>query len=253
MRYRLGKKPARKGAISFGLGQFIDRSEMPAVPRVIGHERIGMPWQCFKNDAYSDCVFAGAAHEHMVWTHEGGATASFTDENVLADYAAVTGFDPSRPDSDQGTDMEVAASYRRRVGIIDGAGNRHKVDAYVAPRIGDADDLALLAYLTGAVGVGLELPNSAMDQFDAGQPWSVMSGGGTAGGHYITCIGRNSAGNFLVISWGKLHAMTPAFYARYSDESIGYLSLEILRDKLSPEGFDADTLRAQLAKLAKPS
>src|SRR5438552_180090 len=117
MKYRLGKKPARRGAISLAMGQVFDRSALPKPPLRIGHEKIGIPWQCFKNDEFSDCVFAGAAHEHMIWTHEGGTTAQFTDANVLSDYAAVTGFDPKNPDSDQGTDMEVAASYRRRVGV----------------------------------------------------------------------------------------------------------------------------------------
>jgi hypothetical protein len=44
--------------------------------------------------------------------------------------------------------------------------------------------------------------------------------------------------------------MTPQFYQRFCDESVAYVSLEILNDKnLSPEGFDADALRGMLAKL----
>lgn len=255
MPLRLGKRPARKGAISFAMSQFIDRSAMPTPPLRIGHERIGRPWQMHANDVYSCCVFAGAAHEHSVWTHMGGPTADFTDEGVLSDYSAVTGFNKSDPDSDQGTDMEEAAQYRRKVGIVDAKGVRHKVDSYLAPRIGDCDDLALLTYLTGAVGVGLMLPSYAMDQFDNHQPWEVREGPrGHAGGHYVSCIGRNRHGMFVVVTWGRLQAMSPAFYARFSDEAVGYLSLQILRDntRLSPDGFDESTLRTHLAKLGKP-
>lgn len=253
MPLRLGKLPARKGAITFGIGQFFERSELPKPPMRIGHEKIGMPWGMFANDKHSCCVFSGAAHEHMIWTHEGGATVPFNDAGVLADYAAVTGFDPTNPDSDRGTDMEMAAAYRRKTGVIDAAGNRHKIDAYLAPRVGNVDDLALLTYLTGAVGVGLMLPNSAMDQFDGQQPWVPLAkGGGSAGGHYVTCLGRSTAGMFLVVTWGRIHAMSPTFYERYSDESVGYLSLAILRGKVSPEGFDEPTLRAHLGKLGKP-
>lgn len=253
MKLKLGKKPARKGAISFKLGTFIDRSSMPKPPMVIGHEKIGMPWGVLGNEDYSNCVFAGAAHEHMVWTHEGGApTACFTLDNVLSDYSAVTGFDRNKPDTDQGTDMEAAANYRRNTGIVDASGVRHKIDAYVAPMIGDPSDLALLAYLTGAVGVGLMLPNSAMDQFDAEEPWDFKaSNRGMAGGHYVPCIGRNHLGNFIVITWGRIQAMTPAFYSRFSDEAAGYLSLEVLRDRVSPEGFDEATLRSHLSSLGK--
>lgn len=252
MEYKLGKLRARKGAFQMKLGTYVDRNLVP-VPLRIGHEKIGLPWGMFKNDEFSCCVFAGAAHEHMIWTHEGGKTVEFNDAGVLADYAAVTGFDPKNPDSDTGTDMEQAAQYRRKIGIIDAAGARHKIDAYLAPRIGDADDLALLCYLTGAVGVGLRLPNSAMDQFDAEKPWDVaQKTGGYAGGHYVTCLGRNTKGNFLVLTWGRIQAMTPRFYERFSDEAVGYFSTEILRGKVSPEGFDEPTLRSHIAKLGKP-
>lgn len=253
MLYKLGKRPARKGAISFKLHDYVDRSGLPLVPLRIGHEKIGRPWGMFKNDEYSCCVFAGAAHEHMIWAHEGGNNAlGFTDENVLADYAAVTGFDPKDADSDNGTDMAAAASYRRKTGIIDSAGIRHKVDTYLALREGNPDDLALACYLSGGVGVGLQLPNAAMDQFDAEKPWVPVAKGGMAGGHYVNCLGRNTAGDFLIVSWGRIQAMSPKFYAKYSDEAVCYLSLEVLRNEVSPEGFDLKSLKMHLAKLAKP-
>lgn len=250
---RLGKKPARKGAISFKFGDYFDRSALPVPPMRIGHEKIGAPWGMFLNDKYSCCVFAGAAHEHMVWTHEGGATASFVDANVLADYAAVTGFKVGDSNTDQGTDMGDAAKYRRTVGVVDASGNRHKIDSYLALREGEPADLALATFLTGAVGVGLQLPNSALDQFDAGQPWVPLAKNGMAGGHYVPCIGRNTAGQFLVVTWGRIQAMSPEFYARYSDEATCYLSLEVIRDRVSPEGFDEASLKTQLARLAKPT
>lgn len=250
--YKLGKKNARKGAVSFKLTDYLDLSAMPKPPMRIGHESIGHPWGMLKNDEFSCCVFAGAAHEHMVWTHEGGATALFNDDGVLADYAAVTGFKSSDPDTDQGTDMGDAARYRRKVGVLDAAGKRHKIDSYLALREGEPDHLALAAYMFGAVGVGIQLPNYAMDQLDAGKPWEPLSKRGMAGGHYVPCIGRNSSGNFLVITWGVVHAMTPEFYARYSDEAVAYLNLDILRNGKSPEGFDEPALRRNLGALGKP-
>ena len=48
-------------------------------------------------DGAGDCVFAGGDHETMLWTLEGGAPASFTGANAIADYSAVTGYDPKAP------------------------------------------------------------------------------------------------------------------------------------------------------------
>jgi hypothetical protein len=175
--FKLGKKPAREGAIKFKLVDYLGK--LPAAPASFGHQdlvsapALGM----LGNDQYGDCVWAGADHETMLWNAAAGATVSFTDATALADYAAVTGFDPSDPDSDQGTDMEQAAKYRRKTGIVDATGNRHTVGAYVAlPGVsakGDnspsfLDALASAAYIFEAVGIGIEFPDSAMDQFNNG-------------------------------------------------------------------------------------
>lgn len=249
--YKLGKRPARKGAISFKFGDYFDRSALPTPPLRIGHEKIGTPWPMLANDKYSCCVFASAAHQHMTWTHMGGKTALFSDANVLADYAAVTGFKPDDPDSDAGTDMGQAMEYRRKIGIIDQAGMRHKVDAYVDLRAGEPDDAALGLYLTGGVSLGLQLPTYAMDQFEQGKPWVPMAKSGMEGGHCVDLVTRNSDGNYVIVTWGRLHAMSPEFLARYSDEAALPLSLEILRDKVSPDGFDESTLRRDVGRLAK--
>jgi hypothetical protein len=185
----------------------------------------------------------------MVFNHEAANRVLFDVSSVLSDYAACTGFSPSDPTSDQGTDMQVAASYRQKTGVLDALGRRHLIDSYVALLPGDVGQLALAAYLTGAAGVGLRLPSDAEDQFNAGKPWTVTLGVGTDGGHYVPCVGRNSAGNFIVVTWGRLHAMTPEYYTANCDEAIAYISLETLRNSLTPEGFSADQLRSDVAAL----
>ena len=248
--YALGKLPARPGAVSLKFGSYFNAVALPTPPLVFGHESIGQDWGLFCNDRFGDCVWAGAAHEAMIWSHEGGRTVAFSDQGVLSDYSAVTGFVPANPMTDQGTDMAVAAAYRRNTGIVDVKGVRHKIDSYTALSAGDVDQLVLAAYLTGAVGVGLRLPASAEDQFDAGEPWTVVPGDEIDGGHYVCCLGRNSRGNLLVVTWGRIHAMTPQFYQTYCDEAVAYLSLEPLKNNLSPEGFNIDQLRADLAAIA---
>ncbi len=245
---KLGKLPARPNAVKFGFSTFFDVTHLPVPPASFGHGALVEKWYGLGNDKWGCCVFAGAAHEHMMWSMEGGESrARFTIADVLSDYGAVTGFDPNNPTTDQGTDMQVAASYRRLTGIRDATGARHKIDAYVSITTGSPTQLAVATYFAGAVGVGLQFPYSAMEQFDHEKPWDVVPGARVSGGHYVPCVGKLDNGNFLVVSWGRIQQMTPAFYQKYNDESVAYLSLEILsKSGLSPEGFNATLLRQYL-------
>lgn len=250
MKYCLGKRPARAGAVKFALSHYASVASLPEPPRKFEHCLLSN-WQMYSNDRFGCCVFAGAAHEHMKWGAEGGSIVAFTDANVLSDYSAVTGFDPTKPDTDQGTDLADAAAYRRKTGIIDASGRRHLIDAYVSLPIRNAAIIAKAAWLFGAVGIGVQLPSSAEGQFDRGEPWDVVEGATIEGGHYIVVVGRNSVGNFLIVTWGRLHAMTPRFLETYMDEGLAYLDLERIKNNLSPEQFDVAVLQADLAELSQ--
>ncbi len=250
--FKLGKKPARKGAIKFKLARFLVKPELPTPPKVFGHQDlIGKSWGILGNKAFGDCVFAGAAHETMLWNKEANKTAKFNDKVVLSDYSAVTGFKKDDPATDQGTDMQEAASFRRKTGVRDANGKRHKVLAYLALSPGDVDQLALAMYLFGAVGIGFQFPDSAMDQFDAGKPWDVVPGPKPTDGHYVPGVGRDVKGNIIVVTWGKLQLMTPRFYKKYCDEVVAYVSDEMLvpPNNLSLEGLNLEQLMKDLKAL----
>ena len=246
---KLGKTAARAGAMTFKLSNYINKKVLPKPPAQFGHEGlIPATWGMLGNDRYGDCVFAGAAHETMLWNAEAGKKVAFTDNAVLSDYSAVTGFNPKKPNTDQGTDMVVAASYRRKTGIMDASGKRHRVSAYLSIKPGDLTEHYLAMYLFGAVGIGIEFPSSAMDQFNAGKPWDVVSRSKIEGGHYIPLVAKRA--NIECVTWGKLQPMTTAFFQKYNDESVAYVSAEALTNNKSPEGFDAAQLQADLAALS---
>jgi hypothetical protein len=143
--------------------------------------------------------------------------------------------------------MQVAASYRRKIGVVDASGKRHTISSYVALTPGDVAQLALATYITGAVGIGVRLPASAESQFDGGHVWDVVPGDYIEGGHYVVCCGRNSKGLLVFITWGRFQAATDAWVKRYMDEGIAYISPEILSAKgLSPEGYNASQLASDL-------
>lgn len=250
MQYKFGKLPARPDSVKLKLTDYA--SALPTAPKTFGHYGLVSAWNMLGNDQYGDCVWAGAAHETMMQSLEGGHGAlPFTDQCVLSDYSACTGFNANDPNTDQGTDMATAAAYRQKTGIVDANGTRHKVDAYVSVAKGDLDQTMSAAYVFGAVGIGIECPDFMMTQFSDGQPWDYTGQSySIEGGHYIPVVGRNSAGNILVITWGRLHAMTPAFFAKFNDETIAYINLDILNGKgYSPENFNEAALQADLKLL----
>ena len=251
MSFKLGKKPARRGAVRLRLASYTNSAALPPLPSTFGHETaIGAhDWGMLANDRYGDCVLAGAAHETMLLAREGGRLVPFTDSDVLGDYAAVTGFDPQRPETDEGTDMQQAADYRRKTGIIDAHGNRHRIAAYLALDPGNVEHLYLATYLFGVAGIGLQLPASALSQSEGGQAWDVVAGSPVQGGHYVPLVGRRADG-LHVITWGAIQVMTEAFLEQYCDEAMAYVSQECLVQQKSPEGFAYADLISDLAALA---
>jgi hypothetical protein len=252
--FKLGKKPARPWAApggKFRLGAYLTAAPaLPATPLVFGHQNLITEWGMLANDRYGDCVWAGAAHETMLYNKEAGGTVAFTDANVLADYAAVTGFNPGDLATDQGTDVQDAAAYRRKTGIVDSAGKRHTIAAYLALDPGNLSHLLTAAYLFSAAGIGLSLPASAFDQAKKAEPWEVVPGSPNEGGHYVPLIGRLAGGMLVCVSWGGQQLLTESFFQTFCDEAVAYVSKEDLVNQKSPDGFAYADLIADLAVLA---
>jgi hypothetical protein len=241
---KLGKLPARPGAVSLRFKTVAPPSGLPTPPAVFGRYGEVSGWGVLGNDQFGDCVWAGAAHEHMLWTKTSGLPeASFNDIDCLADYSIVTGF-AFDDATDLGTDVADAASYRRKTGVLDANGQRHLVTAYMGLAVGDFDEMLLAAYLFGSVGVGINFPLSAADQFEKGQPWDVVPGSRLEGGHYIPVVGRAANGNAIAITWGKPQEITRSFYEMYNDETVAFYCPEYT-DPI----FDPTALQAFLNKL----
>lgn len=238
---KLGKKkPSHQ--VKFKLSSFTDFSKLPKPPRSFGHEKFidAKGWGMLGNDEAGDCVFAGAAHETMLWNAIAGKNIPFDTKAVISDYSKVTGYDPKDPYTDQGTDMKEAASFRRKTGIVDANGNRHKIAAYLSIDPGNLKEHYAALYLFGVIGLGIEFPESAMTQFNSGKSWRVVHGSEISGGHYVPLVARRRS--LVAVTWGQLQPMTTGFFGKYNDESIVMLSESMLINRKSPEGFDYDGL-----------
>jgi hypothetical protein len=256
MTFKLGKTPARPWQApgsKFRLGSYLaGPAALPELPTVFGHQSLVTQWGMLANDRYGCCVWAGAAHETMLLNKEAGAAVAFTDGGVLSDYAAATGFNANDPSTDQGTDVQEAAAYRRRTGVLDAAGKRHTIAAYLGLDPGNVEHLLLASFLFSAVGIGLSLPASAIDQAKRGQTWDVVAASPNEGGHYVPLVGRLAPDTLVSVSWGQAQLMTARFFQTFCDEAVAYVSTEDLIEQKSPEGFSYADLISDLAALAGP-
>jgi hypothetical protein len=119
---------------------------------------------------------------------------------------------------------------------------------YLALEPGNVQHLYLATYLFGAVGIGLQLPASAVTQTRAGQAWNVVAGSTIEGGHYVPLVARRAEG-LHVVTWGGIQVMTEAFLKIYCDEAMAYVSVECLKNQKSPEGFSYQDLLSDLEAL----
>jgi hypothetical protein len=106
-------------------------------------------------------------------------------------------------------------------------------------------------WLFGTVGIGFVVPESCLDQNARGEPWTVVTTGTKLlGGHYVPAVRWD--GTYLdTVTWGSGQYMSPQFLVKYNDESVAYLSHEMIRaDGSSLEGFDLAGLGKRLENMA---
>jgi hypothetical protein len=245
MAYKLGKLPFVRKATDLHFRDYRDRSiVLPVPPAAFGHDNLVPSFPMLGNDEVGDCVIAGIMHLIQVWTAMGGNPAIFTTANALADYSAITGYDPNNPDSDQGTDMRTALQYGVDTGFIDANGNRHKIGAFMLLQSGNLQELAEAVYLFGGAATGFQLPESAQEQFSDGQTWDVVPGSPIEGGHCAPVVARLMTGSLDLVTWGKEEPATPAFIVQYCDEPWAVLSPEMMVNGVTMDGFNLAQLHA---------
>jgi hypothetical protein len=208
-------------------------------------------WQMFGNDTLGDCTCAAIAHMLMLVTAHTGTLVVPELSDVIAFYSMVSGYDPSQvqPDgsnpTDVGSDLPTVLNAWRDTGL-----SGHKIIQWTDIDPANLDNQKYGIYIFGATDDAVQLPNSAMDQFSAGQPWDVLpDDGGIDGGHSIPRFGYGSDG-FACITWAKDQKGGTAWWQKYLQESCVVITQDWLdADGLTPSGFAMDALLADLAAL----
>jgi hypothetical protein len=214
------------------------------------------------NDRIGDCTCAAAGHMIQSWSaNAAGAEGEIvpTDDQVVAAYSAISGYDPQTGANDNGAAELDVLNFWRQTGI---AGNQ--LTAFAAVDWTNVDQVRQAIHLFGGLYLGLNMPRSAEDQTDSGEPWEVGPRlfNPIVGGHAVPAVAY-SPQYLTVITWGQKQLMSWDFLGRYCEEAYAlvdpaWVSNRTLpwwgwlfgQPEVSPGGFNLDQLIADLTALS---
>lgn len=244
---------------TFRLGALLELpAVLPSVPSSWRYAHALRTVPMFANDRYGCCTCA--SHGHRIKAQEFSAQqreAPVTDADVLKAYSDVTGFDPARPETDNGAYMLDVANYMRRTGMgREKDGTRHTIDAFVKVDHANHPEVKTACNLFGGVWVGVWLPISAQAQTGPDKAWDVVQTGvpaedtqpGSWGGHAIQVTGYNSRG-LQAYTWGREQRLTWGFWDAYVDEAYAFVDEDWFRGGKTARGFNTAQLQAWLSNL----
>lgn len=202
------------------LEDYLDTTTLPNLSGITVDWASKVPsWPMFLNDQIGDCTCAAAGHIIEAQTAYASTEFSISDDDVLTAYSAITGYVPGDPSTDTGAAVQDVLQYWHDAGI-----GGHSIGAFAA--ITNFTNVWLLRQaldIFGTVYLGINCPESALEQFRAGEVWSYVPSSPIAGGHAI-CLQRqypvgHTYGVMDVITWGQIHPMTFNFVRNYVEEA----------------------------------
>jgi hypothetical protein len=188
-------------------------------------------WGMYGNNVKGDCTLAAKAHIIMCITANAGAL-------VVPDPAEIVGiYDQLSPD-DTGLAMTDVYDYWLKNPI---AGQ--KLAGWVQIDQTNDQHFDECVNLFGACDTGIQLPQSAIDEFNAGQNWEFVNPtGGIAGGHDVPYLGFGRLGK-TCITWSRRQPCGNAFVQNFCDEAYApFLESWFDTAGAAPNGFNRDAL-----------
>jgi hypothetical protein len=246
---KYGKRPARAETLaSFRrLAAFAASvAPLPPPPAECRWDRSAPTWPMYDNDSIGDCTCAAAGHLIEAWSGSAGALTVPATSAIVAAYSAISGYDPTTGANDNGAAEQDVLAYWTQTGI---AGNQLAAWAPIQPS--DFPTLKQAIWLFGGVYLGIEVRQSAEQQFEAGRPWDYASPwfNPVEGFHAIPILGYD-ADYFYVCTWGAIQPATPAFVSGYADEAYALVDAAFVgASGTSASGFNLQQLQADLAAI----
>lgn len=230
------------------IDRFVDTAALAPPPPTVDRASKVASWPMYGNDRIGDCTCAAVGHEIQSWTAYGVTEVTVSQDDVIGAYSAITGYDPATGANDNGANVQDVLAYWQKTGI-----GGHSIGGFA--QLTGIDNLTLAKQcldLFGTVYLGIEVPQSAMDQFRAGQPWSYVGDKNIVGGHAIPVQywTTNVTGEIEVVTWGKRQRMTRRFWHEYVEEAWVVFSPDQFSQRdVNPAGLDVAALRAAFTEL----
>lgn len=236
--FKAGRLPNDPSQPRLKASTALDEAAVP--PDAVDNYSLVTVWGMLLNDQLGDCTCAGNGHICEQQTALGlGKETEVTDNETLTMYEAVGHYVPGNPSTDNGATVQSALSYLRKTGV---AG--FKLAAFAEVDVTNHQEVKQAAFEFGALSIGINLPDSAMNQFNAGQPWTVVEGSAIDGGHCVIVVGYD-ADWVYVVTWGAVQKMSWGFWETYVEEAWAVIS----RDWQSKSGLSLVKFGAEFAKL----
>ncbi|GEM17840.1 C1 family peptidase [Gluconobacter oxydans] len=244
----LGKKDPKHDYRTYRLAPVLEAA-LPTVPYARDWSA-SVPYQMWGNDKYGCCAFAAHAALVATWTKAAQGLVVLSTDQVLANYAAVTGFNPATGTNDDGTVLLDELNAWRRTGFQRPGQTLDYLTAFGS--IQPTDEMSIkrgIAFL-GGVLAGVQVPQGFLS-LGLGETWDLDTLAGDAlkpaGGHAIALVGYNPDGVFFN-TWGARTFMPWATFSAIADEAYGLLSRQnwLGVPGTAPTGEDFDALLAEV-------
>jgi hypothetical protein len=214
---------------------------LPAAPATVDYATNVSTFPMDGNDQYGDCTMAAAAHLIQSWNAQVDVTMPVpTPTQVVAEYLKLSG----------GADTGLVESQVLKTWMSSGLWT-NKIAGYAAVNVHSLDSLKQAIAYFGGVYVGIQVPTNAMNQFQAGQPWTLVTdwqNQGIEGGHAIPILGYDDQWMYC-ITWGSVQPMAWDWWSAYGDEAWVVLSEEYENAGHPVDGIDLAALQADLANI----
>ena len=235
-----GKLPARHNLGTLALSNYTKMSAL-AFPPVKAWERpieLGM----LGNDEVGDCTVAG--FYHMLMTQRSVAQAGnpliVTTPQALADYSAITGYDPTTGSNDNGALCADVLTYFQNKDMILG---KASVDFH------NTDMVKAAIYTFGCLYTGFTVPQSTVNELQHGIDPTfnfIPNDTRTNEGHCVNFVGYGRSGAAFD-SWGKVYHMGWDYLLQWFDEAYVVVTPDWIKASgKSPSGLDLTGLVADM-------
>jgi hypothetical protein len=261
MSLMLGKQAAEESPFSEFKSYFHDTLAAPPSYAHYGG-RVTVPWNMYGNgpdpdvtiappgwEGAGDCVEAFKAHALITGNFdEYGHTVTVPTANqVIEQYCTYQGCTPAQLFADPNTydnGESMTQSLTQWCSTVE-YGVQLGFTAPINPK--SQDDIMNGIYLCGGIGVGIQIPKSAQQQFP--NEWTYVSGSPIVGGHAIWLTGYTKD-YVAVCTWGSLIRASWQFILEYVDEAHALVLPQAVVAKMGPTGLNIAQWEADLHNIS---